>query len=583
MGKNDVLALENNFSTWKSSRFPNPPKDLNIFEYYCIEQFARPFDLGDSELKSGMVGGGQDGGVDAFYALANGDLIDEETELQPKQRPDFKLLIMQVKSDEGFSPAAVDKLYWFTDDLLDLSKKKAEYHSTYHAQLARLMHWFKQGLSIVVGETPPLSIDYVYVVKRDVQPNSDCEKARKRIVDRCRSHFQHAIVNFQFVNATALWNQVQSRPPNIKTLKWVSQPMSTAEGEVGLVRLADYHAFVSDIDGRIAERFFDSNVRGYWPHTRVNKSIADTLKDTSAPEFWLLNNGITILAEKFNTTAGFLELEIYDPQIVNGLQTSRQIYNHFASTGTDPADSRRLMVRVLKPSDKSTRDAIIKCTNSQNEMPAEALRATDAIHRQLEVAFNAHSLYYDRRKGYYREKGKPVENIVSVIEVAQAMIAVVLQKPNDARGSPKKYLVDDDRYDSIFGKGPSGDDRYSLNLYTKMTQVCRRVLQFLETNESEQIHRRNILFYLAMYAASEITKSAYVVPNKLENIDVAELTGPFLEKSWKRVRLKYDNLADKLKPPSGEEKDYDNVAKGPHLLKAVHADLKRRFAKKKTK
>lgn len=95
MGKKMRSLFKKNFESWSTSRFPNPPKDFNVWEYYCVEQFARPFDLGDSELKSGIVGAGQDGGVDAFYILANGEIVDAETEIKPKQRPEFKLVIMQ--------------------------------------------------------------------------------------------------------------------------------------------------------------------------------------------------------------------------------------------------------------------------------------------------------------------------------------------------------------------------------------------------------------------------------------------------------------------------------------------------------
>jgi hypothetical protein len=580
MGKNDEIALQKNFESWSTSRFPNPPKDFNVWEYYCVEQFARPFDLGDSELKSGIVGAGQDGGVDAFYILANGEIVDAETEIKPKQRPEFKLVIMQVKSNEGFSPVAVDKLYWFLDDLLDLSKSKADYHSTYHADLITLMRMFKDKFGIVVGETPPLSIECIYIIKKDVHPDGDCDKARDRVLERCKFYFSHAEAKFKFANATALYTQVQTRPPNKKTLKWASQPMSTEEGEIGLVKLPDFYSFISDDDGRVAERFFDSNVRGYWPHSHINKSIAETLRSEGGPEFWLLNNGITILAEKSITTAGFLELEIHDPQIVNGLQTSRQVFAHFTGNGARKDDPRRLMVRVIKISDKSTRDAIIKCTNSQNEMPAEALRTTDAIHRQLEGAFHSKGLYYDRRKGYYREKGKPVESIVSVIEVAQAMIAVALQRPDDARARPKGYLVDDEKYDSIFGKKSTGDDRYSLTLYIKVVEVTRRVSAFLEAVESEAINRRNLLYYLAMYVVCEITTSAYINPSHVETFDLALLTEEWLRKRWERVRKKYEHLAAK-QSKKGEEKDYDKVAKGPDLLKSVQRDLRARFVKKK--
>jgi hypothetical protein len=292
-----------------------------------------------------------------------------------------------------------------------------------------------------------------------------------------------------------------------------------------------------------------------------------------------LNNGITILAEKSNTASGFLELEIHDPQIVNGLQTSRQIYAHFAASSEKKDDPRRLMVRVIKISDKTTRDAIIKCTNSQNEMPAEALRTTDAIHRQLEGAFHTRGLFYDRRKGYYREKGKPVASIVSVIEVAQAMIAIVLQRPDDARARPKGYLVDDVKYESIFGKRSSEQDRYSLTLYIKAVEITRRIEAFLDAVETEAVHRRNLLFYLSMYVVCEIAASAYICPSQVETLDIAQLTDERLRKPWERVRKIYEKLAA-MQLKKGGEKDYDKAAKGPDLLKSIVKDVRARFVKK---
>jgi hypothetical protein len=91
MPTNDALALDANFLKWKTNRFPNGDKGINVFEYYCVEQFARQFDLSDSQIKAGIVGKGGDGGVDAFYIFANGEMVDAETELDAKDPPDFQL------------------------------------------------------------------------------------------------------------------------------------------------------------------------------------------------------------------------------------------------------------------------------------------------------------------------------------------------------------------------------------------------------------------------------------------------------------------------------------------------------------
>ena len=189
MSKNEEVALDANFTGWREKRFPAPPKDINVFEYYCIEQFLRPYDLSDSQHKTGLVGGTKDGGVDALYMLVNGELIDAESELDPKTSNTVKLLIMQVKEGEGFSPVAVDKLYWFADDLLDLTRKKAEYHSTYRPELITAMRLFKDKYGIIVGENPSLSVEFYYITKRDVEPNDDCKTSADKVKALVKKHF----------------------------------------------------------------------------------------------------------------------------------------------------------------------------------------------------------------------------------------------------------------------------------------------------------------------------------------------------------------------------------------------------------
>jgi hypothetical protein len=123
-----------------------------------------------------------------------------------------------------------------------------------------------------------------------------------------------------------------------------------------------------------------------------------------------------------------------------------------------------------------------------------------------------------------------------------------------------------------------GEDRYSLTLYLKTSEICGRVSQFLDNKQLEPIHRRNLYFYVAMYATCEITASGYANPGKIEVINLEHMTDAVLEKCLIKVQKRYETLAEKSKV--GDDKDYDSVAKGPQLLKAVLAELKRRFNKK---
>ena len=97
------------------------------------------------------------------------------------------------------------------------------------------------------------------------------------------------------------------RAPKSKPLQWHETPLETPEGWVGLVKLRDYSAFLKDEHGDLHERIFESNVRGFQQNTPVNVGIRNTLEKPGKADFWLLNNGITILAGKA-TQAGFKRL-----------------------------------------------------------------------------------------------------------------------------------------------------------------------------------------------------------------------------------------------------------------------------------
>ena len=116
-----------------------------------------------------------------------------------------------------------------------------------------------------------------------------------------------------------------------------------------MVKLHDYWRFLLDEHGDLQERIFESNVRGFQQNTPVNVGIRKTLEAPGKADFWELNTGITILEGKASKV-GYKKLEIDDPQIVNGLQTSRQIDAYFRSGVIIPRpedDSRRIMIRVL--------------------------------------------------------------------------------------------------------------------------------------------------------------------------------------------------------------------------------------------
>lgn len=572
MSSNDVVALEANFATWQKSRMPGL-SGVNAFEYFCIDQFLKQYPISDHEILAGLVGGGNDGGADGVYFLVNRRPVLEDTDLDPQTACTVNILVMQVKETQGFSPIEIQKLVLFSDDLLDLTRQPSAYTTTYNPKVLEVMRVFKEKYQEIAGALPDVFIDYYYITKSDEVQNGDADKAAERVIQKAKEHLSNAQSNFHFINAKKLWGQVQLRTVKRKLLPWCDTPMDTPEGWVGLVKLDEYWKFLQDEHGDLDERVFESNVRGFQQNTPVNKDIRATLDNPGKADFWLLNNGITILTNKAGS-AGHKRLSIDDPQIVNGLQSSRQIDSYYRNKPlfSPQDDKRRILVRVIQTSDEEVRDDIIRATNSQNKMPPEALRATDRIHRQIETLFRQYDLYYDRRKGQYKDEGKPISKIVPVIELLQAMLAIVLKRPDDARARPRDYIKDDDKYAQVFG-----EDKFNLTVYLKCIFLYRRVESFITDKSGLEVgHQRNLKFYLAYYVAASETKNVYVPPDKLLNIDVTKITDGYIDGCLQRVYKQYAKLAEKFK--TNGERDYDSLAKGPNLLKAVQTELKRRFS-----
>ena len=331
MPDNDVIALQVAYRDWCAARMPGL-KNVDPFEFFCAEQFLKSFRMSDSEVLWGLVDDENDGGVDAFFFLLNRVPVDDNTKIDPRASGDVHLLIMQMKETKGFSPIDVDKLSFFTDDLLDIGKEPHLYHTTYHEKLANLMRIFKSKYCEMSGATPNVTIDYYFITKNDSEPGVNARTSGANVCAKAKEHFRRADVRpFIFVNAVKLWSQVQIRPLRKKSIAF-EDSFDTDEGWAGLVNLRNFYDFITDDsapEAKINESFLEENVRGYQQETSVNKRISATLGNPDSPEFWLLNNGITILTPLATPALGS-KLEISDPQIVNGLQTSRKIFDYFS-------------------------------------------------------------------------------------------------------------------------------------------------------------------------------------------------------------------------------------------------------------
>jgi hypothetical protein len=570
MSKNDVNAVQIEYENWLKDRGDGLPASVNAFEFFCAENFLKDFNLSDDDIMSGIVGASLDGGCDALFFLLGGKCVRDDSPLPEQRGLTAHLIFLQAKEGGGFSPLQVDRFEALTDDILDLSRGPDKHRRTYHEGMLRRIKLFKNTYQKLLA--PRLVIDYYYVTCVDADENKDCRTSADNVIQTVKRHFNRADVHpFHFINAARFYTQLFERPQFEKNLQCV-EIMDGTEGYLSLVRLHDFYNFIKGDDGELIERIFDDNVRGFQLDTRVNESIHDSLtRSSEKPEFWLLNNGITILSPEAESKGG-KTFRIVDPQIVNGLQTSRQIFDYFKAGEKIPEqDNRRIVVRVIENSDEKTREEIIRATNNQNPMPAEALYTTFRIHKQLELFFESKGLYYERRKGYWRDKRKPISKIVSALSIVQAVVAIVMGAPDVARGRPRDYINDKNTRYAIFGHDDFDDSKpmpgdvekfrpLDFEVYLQCWCLVRRIDKFLNipTLRLDNEAKRNFRYYLSRSVACAATGNAHFPPISLTKINASSLTDEFLKTCLPKIRRLYKQFG-------GD----DEAGKNPKMAEAL--------------
>ncbi len=249
------------------------------------------------------------------------------------------------------------------------------------------------------------------------------------------------------------------------------------------------------------------------------------------------------------------------PEVVNGLQTSREIFDYFKENPTKE-DNRNVLIRILVPLDEQMRTRITKATNFQTAVEPLSLRATDQIHFDIEDRLKLYQLYYDRRKGKYRDLRKPLADIVSIRAMAQAVIACVLQRPNDARARPQSLLNDDEDYKKIFNTS------YNRDVYVASIMIDRRVEDYLEASSLSRDHRRDLRYYIDMWAACMLTNNS-----QPSSSDIAACVSGISMLSDDSLSFMSDYILALYNKLGGSDK----VAKGPELRKEVIAELRKLF------
>lgn len=561
MGANDVVLLEDMVerSRRETEGFNASEQEAYFVSWHYLSKYRPSHD----DVLSGIVDGTRDGGVDAIHLFANGYYVRDGVNVAALGRnPQLDLVLIQVKNTRGFGESAVEKLIVHLPKLLDFARDDVALAKQFNPRLIEITRRFLDTYRAM--DMPRLRIFVAFAALKAEHIHESVALKVNYLEATLKAAFGNCDPSIDLLDAASMANLAREKPPVTAELTLAENPISTdmSGGYVGLVKLYDYQKFITDETGKLDASLFDANVRDYDNDSGVNMSIQETLsKQDTDVDFWWLNNGVTIVADRVQPAGKLLHLD--SPQIVNGLQTSHEIYKQGSSQ--EYSEDRGVLVKVIQADDDLVKDRIIRATNSQTILGLSSLRATDRVQREIEEFLRTKGLYYERRKNYYRNRQIPLKDLVSIDQMGQAVLATLVQAPHVSRGEVSR-IFKDEIYDVVFsGSIPMG-------AYYASIAIVRECEKFLRENRNTQGQVDDYVFHLSTAASIAMTRKRE--PNAKDLASINEVpSGDLLADLMELVRQAFAITAKETR-----EVLFEKLAKHKRATQAVSAQMARYLA-----
>jgi AIPR protein len=190
----------------------------------------------------------------------------------------------------------------------------------------------------------------------------------------------------------------------------VTDALELPGGEVISQEGPKWRASVLSLRGEILYRLFDkyknalfsANLRDFLGARKVSGNVNNRIKETATDnpgDFFVLNNGITLVTKKTEPVPGSKSLRIHGVSVVNGAQTIGAIH----SAGEENAKNVSVLTRVITVDDPKMIPAIVAGNNTQNSILAWDRRSNDPIQVRIKEEFRARGVEYVHRRDSTRK------------------------------------------------------------------------------------------------------------------------------------------------------------------------------------
>jgi hypothetical protein len=174
-----------------------------------------------------------------------------------------------------------------------------------------------------------------------------------------------------------------------------------------------WQAFVLSVNGSILyelldkhkNALFSANLRDFLGARKASGNVNNRIKTTAEKtpgNFFVLNNGITLVTKKAELLADDKTLRIYGVSVVNGAQTTGAIH----AAGLAHAKNVAVLARVITVDSDAMIPMIVAGNNTQNSIVAWDRRSNNAVQIRIREEFDKQGVQYVHRRDSSRKTAK---------------------------------------------------------------------------------------------------------------------------------------------------------------------------------
>jgi hypothetical protein len=402
-------------------------------EVYDDIQIRQRLDI-EKQLK------GKDGGIDGVVFVEQGGY--------------YTLMVFQCKNSLSLKANQLDKFRHDVDDLFVYGIDKL------HSELLRPKISEYQQLS---RDGFIVEIKYYFIYAGS---NNDSNYAANSDIYQA----YHRPDEYEIWDAEAIYQKISQlikAQAKRKDIKFIFNPQTsnivTADRQgqglytysVGNVRAANFRIEANElcqlVDQELSanntyEFLFSDNIRSFLGFkVRPNQRMKGTLIDPdSAIYFPLLNNGVTIICERMEIPAtlqsGKYILPAHNPIIVNGLQTTRVVYEVLKESrkkGIDSLQNVFVNVRLYETSDTEIVEKITDATNTQTPISYKDKVSNKDFNLYAKEVFANNGIAYITKRGevFSNQLSKQLKSTIESDTLLRFWYSTFYEQPETAKNS----------------------------------------------------------------------------------------------------------------------------------------------------